>query len=158
MKDYLKSIWDNFSSHMLFLYLGAFIFIQLDIWFFGEKIEPATFTATASTVTLLLALYSLTRWESTKTSEKAFERTSKFIENIYRIFRLNKIIHACLYETDQKLENMDKSLYDQFLSDAAESIKQARSSYDEALTLHDSFLLGRLHFKKNQSLKNSDPQ
>lgn len=151
MKSYLKGVWDYFASHMLFMYIGAVIFAWIDIWFF-KKIEPSTITATASTITLGLAIYALTKvneWIRTKKSEKAFERTTLFLDTLFKmknaVHNAAKLISLIPFED---LSRDDFSIINEYvLADSKSKAKQSDGYLIELQSIIDSFSLWNISLK-----------
>ena len=151
MKSYLKGVWEYFASHMLFMYIGAVIFAWTDIWFF-KKIEPSTITATASTITLGLAIYALAKvneWIRTKKSEKAFERTTLFLDTL---FKMNNALHSAVKGMSlipfEDLSNDGLSILNEFiLTDSRNKADQSDAYHIELESIMDSFSLWNIILK-----------
>lgn len=148
MKSYLKGVWDYFTSHMLFMYLGAVIFAWIDIWFF-KKIEPSTITATASTITLGLAIYALAKvneWIRTKKSEKAFERTTLFLDTLFKMKNaVESAAKAMNVIPFTDLVDDDLTVFNEFvIQDSNKKMDEADEYYIELKSIMDSFSLWRV--------------
>lgn len=155
MKSYLKGVWRYFVSHMLFFYAGAFIFMQMDVWYWNPKkgIEPAFFTATASMISLGIVLYGLAKineWLEKKKSEKAFEQTSSFIEKIYQLSRMNKNLYNIISKAEFDILLNSKDALKPYYQEAMEIRQKTTNSLIELEALKDSFHIWSIKFQKSE--------
>lgn len=157
MKNYFKGVWDYFTSHMLFMYLGAVIFAWIDIWFF-KKIEPSTITATASTITLGLAIYALAKvneWIRTKKSEKAFERTTLFLDTLFKMKNAVQSAATSMQRIPYKdLMDEDFSVFNEFtIDDSKIKMDEAKTYNIELQSIMDSFFLWNVRLLREKEVK-----
>lgn len=156
MKSYLKGVWEYFASHMLFMYLGSVSFAWIDIWFF-KKIEPSTITATVSTITLGLAIYALTKvneWIKNKKSEKAFERTTLFIDSVFRSKDLNHQCYQVLLPIRPRIKSEDPILYQHLITSGREFLSELKELRFELVAIRDSFGLWNIEPNNSDLLNN----
>ncbi|HEO9336663.1 TPA: hypothetical protein QIG03_001486 [Enterobacter roggenkampii] len=156
MKNYLKGVWEYFASHMLFMYLGSVSYAWIDIWFF-KKIEPSTITATVSTITLGLAIYALTKvneWIKNKKSEKAFERTTLFIDSVFRSKDLNHQCYQALLPIRPRIKNEDPILYKHLITSGREFLSESKELRFELVAIRDSFGLWNIEPNQSELLNN----
>lgn len=156
MKSYLKGVWEYFASHMLFMYLGSVSFAWIDIWFF-KKIEPSTITATVSTITLGLAIYALTRvneWIKNKKSEKAFERTTLFIDSMFRSNDLNHQCYQSLIAMQPRIKSENPILYKHLTTSGRELLSESKDLRFELVAIRDSFGLWKIKPNHSDLLNN----
>lgn len=156
MKSYLKGVWEYFASHMLFMYLGSVSFAWIDIWFF-KKIEPSTITATVSTITLGLAIYALTKvneWIKIKKSEKAFERTTLFIDSVFRSKDLNHQCYQALLPIRPRIKSEDPILYMHLITSGREFLSKSKELRFELVAIRDSFGLWNIEPNHSDLLTN----
>lgn len=156
MKNFLKGVWEYFASHMLFMYLGSVSYAWIDIWFF-KKIEPSTITATVSTITLGLAIYALTKvneWIKNKKSEKAFERTTLFIDSVFRSKDLNHQCYQALLPIRPRIKDEDPILYKHLITSGREFLSESKELRFELVAIRDSFGLWNIEPNQSELLNN----
>ncbi|HEM6698028.1 TPA: hypothetical protein U2I04_000867 [Citrobacter amalonaticus] len=156
MKSYLKGVWEYFASHMLFMYLGSVSFAWIDIWFF-KKIEPSTITATVSTITLGLAIYALTKvneWIKIKKSEKAFERTTLFIDSVFRSKDLNHQCYQALLPIRPRIKSENPILYMHLITSGREFLSKSKELQFELFAIRNSFGLWNIEPNHSDLLTN----
>ncbi|WP_192072567.1 hypothetical protein IFU33_12590 [Pantoea agglomerans] len=155
MKSISKQIKENITSHLLFLYLGFFLAIQIFIWFpatTAKKIEPANFTAFASCTSLFLVILGLAKvneWLIVKKSEKAFERTAQFLEHVYASFQLTEQLKKNIEGINPKVINHNFNILDLYLDEAKSNWKLVKEARLSGKTIKDSLKVWSVEFHKS---------
>lgn len=155
MKSISKQIKENLTSHLLFLYLGFFLAIQIFIWFpapIAKKIEPANFTAFASCTSLFLVILGLAKvneWLIVKRSEKAFERTAQFLEHVYASFQLTEQLKRNVEGITSKVINHNINILDLYLDEAKSNWKLVKEARLSGKTIKDSLNVWSVEFHKS---------
>jgi len=160
MKNIFGQIKENITTHLLFLYLGFFLAIQIFLWFpapIAKKIEPANFTAFASCLSLFLVILGLAKvneWLIVKKSEKAFERTAQFLEHVYASFQLTELLKSNIEGINPKVINHDINILSLYLDEAKSNWKLVRDARMSGKTIKDSLNVWSVEFHKSNEYEN----
>ncbi|HFF8851473.1 hypothetical protein SBU32_06170 [Klebsiella pneumoniae] len=143
------------ESHVFYVSRLSF-FAWIDILFF-KKIEPSTITATVSTITLVLAIYALTKvneWIKIKKSEKAFERTTLFIDSVFRSKDLNHQCYQALLPIQPRIKSEDPILYMHLITSGREFLSKSKELQFELFAIRNSFGLWNIEPNRSDLLTN----
>lgn len=157
MMSKLKKALHLKFSHLLFFYAGAFTFIQLDIWYWTPKegITPAAFTASASTITLLLALIALAKvnkWLDDKIKDKRFEKAHYFFEKMAELYVSMSRLNSAIINIPTERGLVKTSLFVEGLQEIKDIRKQAVALMIDVAATEKHFSAMGIKFHHSKSL------